>query len=279
MVEDLLKAFVKVDFVQDIDFSTLSRTHSTFITKEFKQREADIIWQVHFRDKPAYIYILIEFQSSNDNFMALRMLTYILLFYQDLLKNKTDEIKTLPPVFPILLHSGLDKWNAPEEISELIDTPPRGMNPFIPSFRYYKISENQLNRRELDKLDNLVAKLFSLEMSSLTEMAEVATELLKMLKNNVPRELQKDFGLWIRNIFSIRDENVDLTRLQDTEVKTMLAEAIKIREELIFSEAMLKGKLEGKLEVALNMLKAGISPAQVSQFTGLGMDDIDKLPH
>ncbi|PKK88563.1 MAG: hypothetical protein CVV64_18350 [Candidatus Wallbacteria bacterium HGW-Wallbacteria-1] len=297
MVEDLLKAFVKVDFVEDIDFTTLSRANGTFVTKEFRQREADLIWKVNFRDQPAFIYILIEFQSSNDNFMALRMLTYILLFYQDLICTSKGKIEKLPPVFPILLHSGLDKWRAPENIADLIDNPPKGMAPFIPSFSYYKISENQLDRRELDKLENLVAKLFSLEMSSLGEMSETATELLRMLKHNVPKELQRDFGRWIRSVFSIRDRNVDLTKLNDTEVKTMLAEAIKLHEEKLISEAMLQGKLEGKLEgkregmregmregelkgkieVATNMLKAGLSATQVAEFTGLSLDELNSL--
>jgi predicted transposase/invertase (TIGR01784 family) len=223
--------------------------------------------------------------------MALRMLTYILLFYQDMISGAKGKIEKLPPVFPILLHSGMDKWRAPENISELIGDSPRGMEPFIPNFRYYKISENQLDRRELDKLENLVAKLFSLEMSSLGEMSEVATELLKMLKHNVPRELQKDFGRWIRSVFSIRDKNVDLTKLDDTEVKTMLAEAIKLHEEKLIAEAMLqgklqgleegelKGKLEGKLEIAKNMLRAGISASQIVELTGLSLDEVSKLSH
>ncbi|MDM8559486.1 Rpn family recombination-promoting nuclease/putative transposase [Thiotrichales bacterium HSG14] len=34
-----------------------------------------------------YIYLLMEFQSRVDRFMAVRLMVYIGMFYQDLIKN------------------------------------------------------------------------------------------------------------------------------------------------------------------------------------------------
>ncbi|MHB2017805.1 MAG: Rpn family recombination-promoting nuclease/putative transposase, partial [Candidatus Xenobia bacterium] len=87
MVEALLRSFVHEDFLDALDFSTLRKTSDTFITEEFRQRESDIVWELNIRGQPAYVYLLIEFQSTVERFMALRLLTYVLLFYGDLLKR------------------------------------------------------------------------------------------------------------------------------------------------------------------------------------------------
>ena len=40
------------------------------------------------QDQWLYVYLLIEFQSTVDRFMAVRLLTYVGLLYQDLIKSK-----------------------------------------------------------------------------------------------------------------------------------------------------------------------------------------------
>lgn len=88
LVEELLLSFVKEDFVQHLDFSTLERLDKSFITPEFKEKESDLIYRINFREKAVYIFLLIEFQSSVDKFMALRILRYITEFYEYLVNWK-----------------------------------------------------------------------------------------------------------------------------------------------------------------------------------------------
>ena len=98
----MIKSFVKEDFVKEIDFTTLQRNPNTFVTETFKERETDVIWKVECKGRAVFFYILIEFQSTVDYFMALRLLTYILLLYEDLLNH--EPLKRLPSVFPIVLY-------------------------------------------------------------------------------------------------------------------------------------------------------------------------------
>lgn len=53
-----------------------------------------------------YVYLLLEFQSSNDTYMAVRILTYIGLLYQDLIKSGKTSARKLPAVFPLVLYNG-----------------------------------------------------------------------------------------------------------------------------------------------------------------------------
>src|SRR5262249_18706075 len=71
MVELLVRSFVAEDFVDDFDFTTLKRLPTSYVTDDFRERESDILWQVTLRGRTVYIFLLIEFQSSVDRFMAL----------------------------------------------------------------------------------------------------------------------------------------------------------------------------------------------------------------
>ena len=73
-VERLLTSFVDEPFVKELDFSTLERVNSTFVSEEFARRESDVIWKLLVRGRPVYLYLLIEFQSSVDPLMAIRFL-------------------------------------------------------------------------------------------------------------------------------------------------------------------------------------------------------------
>ena len=53
--------------------------------------------------------------------MAVRILTYVGLLYQDLIKRKQlPEYEKLPPVLPVVLYNGNRLWNAAQPILELL---------------------------------------------------------------------------------------------------------------------------------------------------------------
>ena len=84
----LIETFVHEDWVKDLDFDNCETLDKSFISSHYKETESDIIYKINLRDKEAYIFILIEFQSSVDHFMALRILNYVTNFYMDYLESK-----------------------------------------------------------------------------------------------------------------------------------------------------------------------------------------------
>ncbi len=214
MVQELIRSFVKEEFVKNIDFSKLTRSFNSFVTEEFKERESDIIWQVQVKGSPVYFYLLIEFQSTVDRFMVLRLLSYILLFYLEIIKDeKVRNAGHLPAVFPLLLYSGAEDWNAALTIQELIHVPSGASSAFIPSFRYYKIAENEWSSESLIEIDNLVSHLFLIETANVKELAEVVEVVGKavdVLRREVDPELQRNFGLWLRKQFKKKKIDIDI---------------------------------------------------------------------
>ena len=171
LFRELVESFVDREFVKDLDFSTLRDARKSFVSERFQSKESDIIYQINYRGKEAYIFLLIEFQSTVDKYMALRILRYILEFYDDIITNDKNDSDKLPPVFPILLYNGDFKWTAPTQIRGLIEC--GGIDhAYLPDFEYFKICENEFRHEDLLKIKNAVSAIFYLENSDPIELAE-----------------------------------------------------------------------------------------------------------
>ena len=72
MVADLLSGFVREPWVSEIVLDTLERVSGTYVSDDFREREDDIIWRVRWRGGWMYVYLLLEFQSTIDRYMAIR---------------------------------------------------------------------------------------------------------------------------------------------------------------------------------------------------------------
>jgi hypothetical protein len=97
-----------------------------------RQRHDDVVWKVRLRDQWLYVYVIIEFQSEPDPFMALRLLVNVGLLYQDLLRRNE-----LPADgrLPVVLYNGTPPWTGVVEFRELLTPTPPGLERYQPSFR------------------------------------------------------------------------------------------------------------------------------------------------
>ena len=86
MVADLLRGFVHEPWVGQLDLSSLEPVSGSYVSDNLREREEDIVWRARRGDGWIYVYLLLEFQSTVDRYMAVRLLTYVGLLYQDLIK-------------------------------------------------------------------------------------------------------------------------------------------------------------------------------------------------
>jgi hypothetical protein len=230
MVEDLLRGFIHEDWVRDLDFSTLEKVPGNYVTPPMTTRESDVVWRLRWRgDRILYVYLLMELQSTVDSSMALRMMVYLGLLYQDLLKRgETAPSGKLPPVLPLVLYNGYAPWGAAREISELIEEVPGGLERYRPRLRYCLLDEMRMADSELEPLRNLAAAVFRLEKSRGTEaMERVLEAAIEWLREPGLEELRKSFTDWVLKVLlPSRVRGVRFPKLFDLqEVKAMLAES------------------------------------------------------
>ena len=287
----LIETFVNQEWVHSLDFDTCEPLDKSFISEHYKETESDLIYKIQFHDREVYIYILIEFQSTVDPFMALRVLNYITNFYMDFLVNNSS-VKKLPAVFPVVLYNGEARWTAPVNLSELIEqTPPLGA--FGLDFQYFLIAENQYSQEALLKIRNIVSTLFLAESYYDVDVLEV--ELLNLFSLESDKQAVSLFLNWFRQLaVHGRLESDDYESLEsiyrtEEEVKTMLVTALERERQQIFQnglregeqkgkqegllegkqEGLLEGEQKGRIETAKAMLAKGMEMTLISEITNL----------
>ena len=61
---ELLRSFVKKDWVNEIDESKVIRINKSFILQDFKNKEADLVYQVKLKDKEVFFYICWNYNQK-----------------------------------------------------------------------------------------------------------------------------------------------------------------------------------------------------------------------
>ncbi len=276
LLKELLEDFVPEPWVHQVDFSQAFNLSNEFIADGFQLRESDLIWKLPLADSEVYLFLLLEFQSQPDRWMALRILQYIIDLYKRLLKQEPHFRKEkLPSVFPLVLYNGKRKWKSPEALSDLIQAtiPPE----YIPQFRYYKLAENEISMEKLEKMNSLVSLLFQVENLNLEETSEKAKELVQKLLGK-DREDALTFKEWLTYYY--KETEHPLRREIDVlkEVEGMLAENIREQQKTWVKMGRQEGRNEGReetlTEIVRRMNANGLKFDIISKATGLSEKEI-----
>jgi hypothetical protein len=198
LVRDLIAGFIPDPWLQSLDYKTLEKVPGSYVTDDLRNRADDVVWRVQVGGDWVYLYLLIEFQSTVDKYMALRMMVYTGLLYQDLIK-RGEVLKEgkLPPVLPIVLYNGAPRWSAVTEVAELIPAVPGLVAQYRPQMQYLVIDEGGYSQGHLASLKNLVAAVFRIEHPSTPESIRELVGLLEAWLTDMP-ELKRMFAVWIR---------------------------------------------------------------------------------
>ncbi len=62
--------------LKEADFSTLKRGPASYVTKNFQERHNDMIWTVRIGDNGPMAVLMLEFQSTYDYNMPMRVYVY-----------------------------------------------------------------------------------------------------------------------------------------------------------------------------------------------------------
>ncbi len=272
MVRDLLLGFVKEEWVRKIDLESLERVSGSYVSDDIRDRHDDIVWRVKWGGEWLYVYILIEFQSTIDMYMPLRVLVYVDilvyvgLLYQDLIREKkVGPSGKLPAVLPVVLYNGSRRWDKSTELWDLIEDVLGGLSQYRPRFTFLLLNEGVYRDEDLKPLKNLVSALFRLENSRDPErIREVVTALLDWLAAPEQASLRRAFTVWFNRVFfpSRGKEMIPPEFEELTEVRAMLAETVAewkeewkrdgLKEGL--KKGLKKGLNEGRKEGEANIL-------------------------
>jgi Putative transposase, YhgA-like len=255
MVEGLVREFVPRRLVADLDFSGLQRVNPKFHPgrRPARRREGDAIWRLPTREgSDAYLYLLIEFQSESDRWMAVRTQVYQGLLWQQVIdEQRLQAGGRLPPLLLLVLYNGERRWKAATTTSELIAlSPDSALWPWQPRARYHLLDIGAFPKDELARRSSLVALLFRLEQQYSPEgLKELLDEVIGWFRQHEEYErLQGLFTEWIRE--SLAGRGVRLSGagnwLEVTTMKTMFLAHLEAWKEQKIAEAEAKAEAKGE---------------------------------
>lgn len=102
---DFLKAHLPSDIYCSIDINSLQLTEKSFVVPELKEIHSDIIYKCQINQKSAYLFFLLEHQSTADELMAFRMLHYVVSLSND---HLLQGFKKLPIILPLCIYHGAE---------------------------------------------------------------------------------------------------------------------------------------------------------------------------
>jgi len=188
LVEELLRGFLPGTWTDKLDFTTLERMGGSFVSADLRERHSDLIWRLRLRGEEGggwvYVYLLLEFQSTVDPFMALRLLTYTGLLLEEIVrKEKLKPGDRLPAVLPLVLYNGDRRWRAPLRLESLFVPVPKELKRYLPRLTYHLVDERRLDLNRPELQENLTAALFRVETAP---SAQVVPTLSRALDGLLP---------------------------------------------------------------------------------------------
>ena len=198
MVEDLMRGFAAREWAAAIDFSTLRKLPAEFVSDELLRRHGDTVWVVRFRDG-RHLLMVLEFQSRDDPAMALRILAYTSLLYQELLRNEApmlDAGRRLPLVLPVVVYNGGTPWKATNQPASLIQPAGRTLTPYQPSQLHYVPDERHAAEDDFPR-QNLVTAMLHVERIDSPSDLVVALDVLRgRFRRPEDDDLRRAFTDW-----------------------------------------------------------------------------------
>lgn len=166
VVRDLIRDFIADPWLQTADFDSMEMVPTHHVSDGLRVGMNDVVWRVRVPGQQQPVYLLIEFQSSNDPHMAARMLAYVGMLYRDVSRRtRGTGWRRYPLVFPIVFYNGTARWRAPTDIAAMIPPVPGRVGAHQPRLQYCLIDRSTYTESELATQRNLIAALMRLEQA------------------------------------------------------------------------------------------------------------------
>ena len=261
----------------------LTLVNKSYISSDYEETESDIVYKAKVNGKEVVFYILLEFQSSVDYTMPLRLFFYISEILREYAKNAKykayDKSIKIPAVVPLVLYNGKPVWDVPTRFRDIVESEELFGDSII-DFRYNLFDvNNKYFKKELIENKSITSAIFLLDQKidpkEFLDRIKTIALFFDMLNE---KELQV-LKHWIEN--SVEDrlskEAVKILSSSKEEVESMVASNAYIiteMEEKAEQKGIEKGATDNAVKVAKNFLKMGFAVEQVAKGSELSIEKV-----
>ena len=282
--------FIRKTLKIDVKAKDLELVQNSFVTVELKYREADIVYKI----KGTNVVILIEHQTRVDKKMPYRILNYQI----EIMRANEGEEECL--VIPIVLYTGKEKWTAKRYIREIqdnsidddivLDKMPLGLLGY-----YTLVDVNEYTKEKLLKEKGILSKIMLLEKERNTEeLLKTIFEINEKIIEEKTKEKEVIYSamevLLEKKIGKEKTEEIMKKIIEEGSDYMLAAEEMIIKEnEMIRNEGISIGKAlgrkkgisigetRGKNNIIKMLFKNKMPAKEISEKTGIALDEILKI--
>ena len=271
-VRDLVCGYVDSELGRRLDWSTFKLVATRYASEGFKQSESDMICEVQVLGGGGQVvYLLLEFQSSRDWTMALRVWNYLGQFLASVAKLEgVRQRRQLPTVLPIVVYNGERPWTAVRELGELVEGSPEGWEAQRPQLGYALV--DVFRSAELDRgKPNIADAMFRLQRVGSMEAARDEVRWLKeWMGGEQWATLRRTLVVWIiRGLLPSRLPGVRIPEVADLWDLEELEVAMTNWSEQLKAEGLAEGLAKGRVGTLVRQARWRFGEAAASTMATL----------
>ena len=140
---DLLRAYLPQQVSRELVWSSLKLQSVSFVDDRLRDSESDLLFAARRKagGVPAWLYVLLEHQSTPDAWLRLRLLKYsVRIWERDRRRHPGEE--QLRPIVPLVLYQGRRRWHHARKFSELFAEDVRSW-PGVPRYAHLLVDQTE----------------------------------------------------------------------------------------------------------------------------------------
>jgi hypothetical protein len=234
------QSYLGEELVAAADWSSLCQQEGRFIDDELAGAESDLLFSVSLCGRETFIYILFEHQSSEDPWMAFRLLRYMVRIWetQRAAATGTAGLAKLSPIVPVVLAQGSKAWKTSPRFSALFGDAP--IDAYTPDFTFELIQLVSIGYEEMRGAPAGILTMRALR-------ADALGELLHALVFDEALMLRVDSSAVEKLLRYISERNVDREEFR-TKVRKILSPSLKHQAMTLAEQLRQEGHQEGRQE-------------------------------
>jgi predicted transposase/invertase (TIGR01784 family) len=279
---EFLEFYLPPDFKDLVDLTKIRVEKESFVEDDLKRRLSDIVYTVKTKDnEDAFVYVLIESQSTPDYWMSFRLWKYMLLLSERHMKDKSK----LPLIAPLLVYNGTKKYNSPRNLWDLFTLPEQAKKLMTEDYKL--IDLQSMSDDEIKKKQHLGMVEYFLKHIHQRDMIKLWEQFLENFKETVLIDKANGYiylklFIWYTDSKVSEERQKELSEVlvkhlsEQEEASIMRTIAQKYIDEGI-EQGIEQGREETMQKTVINMLMQNADIKFISKVTGYSIDRIEEL--
>ncbi|TAN50910.1 MAG: hypothetical protein EPN21_07810 [Methylococcaceae bacterium] len=186
VAEGFLQSYLPPAVAARIDWSSLEVAKDSFIEKALRKHFSDLIYNARYGEHDIKVCLLLEHKSHPDIWVSLQLLRYLVRIWE--LHHKQRPGQKLPPIVPLVLYHGTERWRIPDVFLALFGELDEPLVSYIPAFRYELCDLNLPKPEEIR--GTVLSRLILLALKRVfdPDPKRVLAELLPLVQKILSRE-------------------------------------------------------------------------------------------